>query len=374
MTEKRHKKGKKMEKENRILKYDIARVLAILCVVLCHATETVYTFNATGWSLLSSQSRIFMMVAFTIGRLGVPIFLFLTGALILRKDINTDQDVMNFYKKNLVSLFIANSIWVIIYNFYFLLTNNSQNVTLEIVLKELFFLKQVPLPNMWYIPMIIGLYIGLPFVAKIVKTFSKKTLLLFMSTMFITSFIFPLINVICGIFNINNSFSSLLNLSFFGGSYGLYILLGYFMTSQNKIKINKLFLLLISIVSFGFTCFIQIISYSNISHCNYNVWYDFPTILICAASIFMIITNTDYSKINDNITKIISFISKASLAIFFMHIMVQRYLEPGIKSLQVIMPLKVILLFVSNIIICIVINLILNRSKFISKYVLLIKK
>ncbi len=186
-----------MEKiKQRRIELDIARAFAIMCVILCHATETIYSFNRIGWIKLSSISRIFMFFSFTIGRLGVPIFLFLTGTLILKKKFQDDNDVYKFYKKSLIPLIIVNLIWIIIYNIYFWISNQKNVVTCEFIIKELLLLKQVPLPNMWYFPMIIGLYIVLPFVSKIVKTFSKKTLFILIGVMFIYSFIIPMINTV----------------------------------------------------------------------------------------------------------------------------------------------------------------------------------
>ena len=68
--------------KERIQKFDIARTFAILCVVLCHSVEAAYSNVA--YKQLSNISQIFRIVFFTLGRLGVPIFLFLTGALILK--------------------------------------------------------------------------------------------------------------------------------------------------------------------------------------------------------------------------------------------------------------------------------------------------
>lgn len=48
-----------------------------------------------------------MFVTFTIGRLGVPLFLLLSllsGALLLRKSINDDNDLVNFYKRSLLAM------------------------------------------------------------------------------------------------------------------------------------------------------------------------------------------------------------------------------------------------------------------------------
>lgn len=135
--------------EKRNIKLDVARTFAILCVILCHSVETLYNFTPQGWKVLSNQSRIFMFATFTIGRLGVPIFLFLSGALLLKKNIESDVDVINFYKKSWLPLFIVNECWVIIYNIFFFFTNQLENVTVENIVKELLCIKQVPVAHMW---------------------------------------------------------------------------------------------------------------------------------------------------------------------------------------------------------------------------------
>ena len=105
-----------------------------------------------------------------------PLFLFLSGALLLKKNIDSDEDIIIFYKNNLLPLVIANTIWVIIYNIFLILSGDLGYVTISNCVGELFFLRQVPVPNMWYFPMIIGTYLGIPFIAKIVKIFSAKTI------------------------------------------------------------------------------------------------------------------------------------------------------------------------------------------------------
>ena len=227
---------------------------------MCHATESIYLLNKNGWARLSNQSRIFMIVSFTIGRLGVPIFLFLTGALILKKSFETDDDVFKFYKKNLASLIITNSIWIVIYNIYFLINNQKDIVTNEFIIKELLLIKQVPLKHMWYFPVIIGLYIGLPFVSKIIKTFSKKALSILMVLIFISAFVLPMINVILAIIGIKDAYVSLLNISFLGGAYGLYVVVGYFLDSRSEHnRKTSIFIVMISILCFIITCLLLLL-------------------------------------------------------------------------------------------------------------------
>lgn len=366
--------NKVLATNKRLFSFDLARALAIACVVLCHATETIYRLNINGYNSVSTTSKITMVVVFVVGRLGVPIFLFLTGALILRKNIESDEDIVKFYKKNLIPLLAANTIWVLIYNVFFLLNGQADKVTIEAVLKELFLMKTVPVTNMWYFPMIIGMYLGLPFVAKIVKSFSLKSILILASAIFFASFIIPFINILFKIFNINFSIEFVPGLQFLGGAYGLYILLGYYLTNLNRFKrIKILNLIFIALISFIATCAIQVVSFGEASHYSYTIWYNLPLLFICAACIFLIVTRFEYKKLNKNIVKVVTFISKASLAIFFMHVITQTILKPYIVGLSISMPLKLILLFASNFIICTTISYILSRLKYISKWVLRIK-
>ena len=81
--------------KNRIVKLDIARTFAILCVILCHCSEMTYFNDMVVLKNLKITSRIFMMGTFTIGRFGVSIFLYLSGVLLLRKVIEKDEDIEN---------------------------------------------------------------------------------------------------------------------------------------------------------------------------------------------------------------------------------------------------------------------------------------
>ena len=97
-----------LSKNNRIQSFDIARTFAIMCVVLCHSVETAY--SNINYTQLSNISQIFRIVFFTVGRLGVPIFLFLTGALTLKKQIENDEEMLStrireLYKNGTTSTF-----------------------------------------------------------------------------------------------------------------------------------------------------------------------------------------------------------------------------------------------------------------------------
>lgn len=353
-------------KNKRVQGYDVARTFAIICVVLCHSIEGVYSnsLNAGG----SIESQLFRIVCFTIGRLGVPIFLFLTGALLLKKQIDTDEDVFKFYKKNLLPLFITIEIWNIFYNIFLSVLNKKFNI--DNFIYNILFLKQVDMPHMWYMSMILGIYIAIPFLAKIVKTFSLKSIKIPLIIVFISTILLPSVNKILSLFNLKE-YSLIVDLSFLGGGYGLYVMLGYFISNDWLRKIKSKYLIIITFLSFFITVFFQYYTYTikNI----YYVWYNFIMLFICAICLFTLFTRIKERKENlfVNITK---YISEISLGIFFMHEIILKLLSSAINKLNTINPIKTILALIISFIGSIIIIYLFSFIKVIKKYIFLIKE
>lgn len=93
-----------MKMQKKEYNFDLIRTFAILSVVFCHSIESVYYIfqdRAILYQNISVFSKIFDLTGITIGRLGVPMFLFLTGALLGSKTFNNNGDIKKFYKKNL---------------------------------------------------------------------------------------------------------------------------------------------------------------------------------------------------------------------------------------------------------------------------------
>ena len=64
---------------SRIYAVDFIKALAIICVVICHATENAYPIGREELFSLSAYGKLLALSLFTIGRLGVPLFFFSTG-------------------------------------------------------------------------------------------------------------------------------------------------------------------------------------------------------------------------------------------------------------------------------------------------------
>ena len=66
-------------KKERIFYYDVLRAFAIIAVIICHVDMF--------FGPLTSQTQVIVQMTFhDIGRIGVPIFLMISGALLLNRD------------------------------------------------------------------------------------------------------------------------------------------------------------------------------------------------------------------------------------------------------------------------------------------------
>lgn len=225
--------------------------------------------------------------------------------------------------------------------------------------------------NMWYMPMILGMYLAIPFVAKVLKCFSIKTIKIPILFLFMSSILLPSINII--LYNIHHieKYNLIIDFSFLGGVYGLYILLGYYISEGILKNIQTKFLFVISIISYVFTVLIQY--YAIYKGVIYNVWYNFITILTCTICIFELFRRIKKLK-KQKIRNLFEYISKISLGIFFMHEIILKFFGKEIQSLNLINPVKTIIFFLITFVVSVILIKLLSNSKVIKKKVFLIKE
>lgn len=359
----------KINTQDRTIYMDLARIFAIISIVFCHAIETAYPMHLGYWYEANIFNKIYRTIGFTFGRLGVPIFLYLSGSLLLSKIIKNDDDVFKFYKHNLFPLFIAVELWNTIYNIFDMIINNVAFNFKEFVLNILF-LKNSNMMHMWYMPMIIGIYITVPFLCIIVKHVSIKALSLPLAIAFLIYFITPNFNIFTQIYGFEQ-YWFILNSSFLGGIYGIYILLGYYMNFQEWKKLKAWHLLLIAIVLFFITCGFQIWTYMH--NFGYTVWYDFSVLILCTLFLYMFFKRINLR--NKFFIRIVIYISKISLGIYFLHRPIQilfiKYYEW--IFLDICKLFASLVIFFVSFVLSIIMVFLLCKINILKKYLFIIK-
>lgn len=197
----------------------------MLCIVFCHCTENTFNMSAEWFQTAPHMLRIVRDLFFTAGRLGVPVFLFLSGYLLLsRHKCRRFDDVLDFYRRKEWPLLRCWLLWIVI---YFLIGGAYTQDAWHTLGRQLLLTDQPPYGHVWYMPMIIGIYLGIPLLSMLIEHGGRK---LFFLLLALSSFAAIRSSEQCLSMAISGSESTplrLLDVSFIGDAYVTYILLGY---------------------------------------------------------------------------------------------------------------------------------------------------
>lgn len=152
--------------------FDFLRVLAIFAVIVIHvAAQNWYTtdMHSFEWAAMNFYDSIV--------RWAVPIFVMISGALFLSKDI----PIRKLYSKYIFRIFTAFIFWSFMYAVKKYMESG------DIVQAFMYFLRGEF--HMWFLFMIVGLYMIVPFVKKIAE--SESLTKYFLVLAFIFSFVMP---------------------------------------------------------------------------------------------------------------------------------------------------------------------------------------
>lgn len=252
---------------------------------------------------------------YTLSRLGVPFFLMITGALML----NREYDAKSFYKRTLIPLLLTTQIWTVI-NFLFNQIVHHYDYSFKDFIYTLFFFKSSPFPHMWYMPMILGMYLIIPFLARAVKStpFSEASIPLCLGLVAFS--IIPFFNVFAGeVFpNIPDIYLAL-DVTFLGGLYGILMVFGHYIVNEQILKKFPIWsLLLVFFASLTLNIVCSRYFYNNqLFHSVIFGWYTSPFIIIMALCLFEVLRRFPI-KIN----KSLALISKGSFAIYLTHYLI----------------------------------------------------
>ncbi len=149
----------------RLNNYDLARSFAMFMVILNHVAD--YYLSRT------SQLRLTVLLMEGISHCAIPIFLMLTGALVLEKSLC--KDWRTFYIRAFRKLMIPTLLFSSIYIIFDILRGEMTFATaLDCILHGM--IRYYPT---WYMFMLVGIYLMLPFVAIIKKHIGNKGFCMF---------------------------------------------------------------------------------------------------------------------------------------------------------------------------------------------------
>ena len=195
---------------------DLVKILACFFVVINHTGGYLLEFTNN-----ANYSVVYYSLNFALCKVGVPLFIMVTGYLLLSKKEITYQEVLKRIFRIFVPLFLITLLLYVkdtgIKNFNFL----------KFILC---FIEKPYFSSFWYLYMFIGLYSVSPFIKKMISNFTNKDYQIFLSVFLLLP---SLLTIIISFLNIN--ISSNFTQSFFPLFIGLLVAGVYF----SKIKLNK---------------------------------------------------------------------------------------------------------------------------------------
>lgn len=265
---------------------DIIRIIALGMVLLIHCVENTWDMTPKGLSGLDVPVQWLILTMYNLGRLSVPLFLFLTGYLMLGREYKRD-DIYKFYKTKVFHLLTITWLWTAIYYLLGVAVGSFKFGAIDFCRQMLFINNSWVAPHLWYMPMIIGLYLFIPFISNALNKVSKKVILLLSGLSVFYIFLVPTLDVAMKATD-HTPLVGNLDLSFLGGLYGSLMLVGYLVKKYwNKlISVKTCWYGVVAIVGIVATVswhFLVLLVW----HYKFNTWYDSFFLLIAASATFI---------------------------------------------------------------------------------------
>ena len=298
---------------------DVVRATAILCVVLCHSVEAFYRPVLLGQLQISFPLWNIENLLFTVGRIGVPLFLATTGALMLPRNY---PDVSAFYKKSLLPLFLTTEIWIFFnYIFYCLVEHKTFDISRLIL--EMLFLKASSLSHMWYMPVILGCYVALPFISRLLQasTNLRQYSLLYVLGIVIF-FMVPTANVFFKeAITVIPGLSPQLDTGLWGSCYSFYIITGYLISKHQLLERFKSQSLLFGILlAFVLNSIGQYYLYSHQYYqSTWLYWYTDFAIFLIGIFTFELLRRRYHHRTSNKFALVIEYVSRCSFGVYIIH-------------------------------------------------------
>ncbi len=149
--------------QHRLLWADVIRIVATYLVIQVHS------------SVIVTNSILFLPATFfaKLNVISVPLFVLLSGALLLGKQ----ESYRTFFRKRTMKVLLPWIVWTFIYMIYFLNSSSHQQVIKDYfsnqsqlaLLQWGHYFVVTFLSNLWFLPLIFGLYLITPFLRIFVK-------------------------------------------------------------------------------------------------------------------------------------------------------------------------------------------------------------
>jgi len=298
---------------------DLIRTIAIFLVVLVHTSNFPYHPVVATMSSSSVESWFSADVYSALGNLGVPLFVLISGALLL-DPAKADEPMKVFFKKRFNRIGLPFMFWTAA---YFAWNHYIHGATLSLFNIENGLL-QGSYNILWFLYLIVGLYLVTPALRVLVKYIDRERFSFLLVLWFIGTVSVPLIHLFAPSFNYNPVIVVV---------YGWvgYFLLGIFLL---KTKVRPWILYLV--IFFGILGAVlgEWLITESLGQTYTGLFHDPLSfdIIIIASAVFLVLTSVPKSIVENNqiVSRAVHWIGQNTLSLYLIHMMVLETLTLGL--------------------------------------------
>jgi surface polysaccharide O-acyltransferase-like enzyme len=349
------------------LPVDLIRTIAIILVILLHtcieAVPNIDIMSPQGVQLWWTSN-----VYNSISRTAVPLFVMLTGALLLQPN-KANEPLRVFFKKRWNRIGIPVLFWGAIFFAWDSFVKGQ-------LLTPVSFLQGLlagPYVHFWYLYILIGLYIITPLVRVIVAHADWKIIKYFLIIWFVGTGIIPLLTLYASISPQTVWFRQ--NVFVLSGLLG-YFILGAYVT---KLRLRTSILALMLVLSSIFTILGSYFLIATLGEQYSQFFLDASSfsVIIASVTLFLILESIPIQTIESKIprgSKALQVISQNTLPIYLFHVIVLETLQKGYLGFKISVTnlnpiIEIPLITVVTLVICLAIIIPIKKIPYVKRII-----
>lgn len=343
---------------SRLVWLDVIRAVAMIMVIGVHCIDPFYISLTLG---SIPEYRHWAAIYGSLLRPSVPLFVMMTGLLLLPV---RQQPLGGFYKKRIFRVLFPFLIWSVLYNMFpwftgvlglpksiigdfFCYVQGNESQALMDSLKDV---AMIPFNfsfkenHMWYIYLLIGLYLYMPFFSAWIERADRKTKQIFLLIWFVSLFI-PYLSAYVSYYMFGTSTWNQFGMLYYFAGFNGYLLLGHYLKEGNDWPLGKTTLVSAVLFAVGYA-----ITYAGFSEAAANMqsteaemelFFTFcsPNVAIMTVAVFLLLQKVIIK--NETVMKALANMTKCGFGIYMVHYFIVGPVFILMKHVTLPIPLQV---------------------------------
>jgi len=303
---------------------DVIRVVAIVMVILLHSqndltVQQLVPFEQVRWTTVAVYQSI--------GRIGVPLFLMLTGLLLLQPS-KSAESLGAFFKKRWDRIGLPVIFWSMVF-FAWAFGVQHQPLTANALVQGVL---TGPQYQFWYIYMLVGLYLLTPLLRVLMAHANRGLIKYGLILWFVSASIMPLVHLVTPFYVDDNVFVLT--------GYVGYFLLGAFLLTTKTTRRGLLWFL--TGLGVALTAISTYVLAATVGGSQMYIFQQYlsPTIILTAVSLFLLLitrqTPVAQETQKPSVTrKLVRLISENTFPLFLFHVIILETLQQGYLGIAI---------------------------------------